>query len=648
MASEIRVNKITNRSGLSTATWNGDGIDVAGIATAHNFKTGTTNVHSTGVELANVNTGGATATFGGPLVGSTGSFSGNVTISGNLGVAGTVTYEDVSRVDATGISTFREGFKLGPLAGIALTAYKDGSIRSTGIITATKFIGDGSELTGAGPTLANGSNDRIVTSTGANALTGETNLTYSSSFLLKNTTASASNNTELVRLENTHSDGKMTVMGFRTNGLGSPQTKIYGGNDNSGAASQDGNSGAGKFKVTITNPSGTHQEVIYAENDANTASKFIRFSTDGNERLRIDSSGNSTFSGQVKVSSSNASTVAFSCGDTGTGFFNTGSNSIGYSANGAEKIRILNGGQMILGGTASTFGGTIPLLELQKSDNATGPKITMYNAASAQAGATCEIQVGHNYREAARVIFGRDNNSNWQASAAAAKSNIQFHTNNAGTVGEKVRVGAGDGSYFMIGTTNNRVTGSSFNYPILGIQHGMNGYNGIGINQIKPNLAGILFKGYQQSSGNYYANYFVDSNSQLCGYVKVHTNNQTVSYTNSSDYRLKQDDVPISDGITRVKQLRPIRFKWKSDLSETQDGFFAHEVQAVVPEAVIGEKDAVMDNQEKAGPNTIDANKILPQQLDTRYMVPLLTAALKEEIAKREALEARVAALESS
>ena len=80
-------------------------------------------------------------------------------------------------------------------------------------------------------------------------------------------------------------------MGFKTAGLGSPQTKIYGGNDNSGAASQAGDSGAGKFKVTITNPSGTHQEVIYAENDANTASKFLRLSTDGSERLRITSDG---------------------------------------------------------------------------------------------------------------------------------------------------------------------------------------------------------------------------------------------------------------------------------------------------------------------------------------------------------------------
>tara|TARA_B100001250_G_scaffold259903_1_gene223853 strand:- start:571 stop:1788 length:1218 start_codon:yes stop_codon:yes gene_type:complete len=106
------------------------------------------------------------------------STTGDVIIAGNLGVGGTITYEDVARVDATGISTFREGFKVGPLTGIALTAYTDGSIRSTGIITASSFVGDGSGLTGAGPTLANGANNRIVTATGANALTGETNLTF--------------------------------------------------------------------------------------------------------------------------------------------------------------------------------------------------------------------------------------------------------------------------------------------------------------------------------------------------------------------------------------------------------------------------------------------------------------------------------------
>ena len=74
--------------------------------------------------------------------------SGNVTIDGDLGVGGTITYEDVSRVDATGLSTFREGFGVGPLTGIALTAYKDGSVRTSGIITASSFVGSGANLTG--------------------------------------------------------------------------------------------------------------------------------------------------------------------------------------------------------------------------------------------------------------------------------------------------------------------------------------------------------------------------------------------------------------------------------------------------------------------------------------------------------------------
>ena len=68
--------------------------------------------------------------------------SGNVTIDGDLGVGGKITYEDVARVDAIGISTFREGYQVGPLTGIALTAYKDGSIRTSGIVTASSFVGD--------------------------------------------------------------------------------------------------------------------------------------------------------------------------------------------------------------------------------------------------------------------------------------------------------------------------------------------------------------------------------------------------------------------------------------------------------------------------------------------------------------------------
>ena len=123
-------------------------------------------------------------------------------------------------------------------------------------------------------------------------------------------------------------------------------------------------------------------------------------------------------------------------------------------------------------------------------------------------------------------------------------------------------------------------------------------------------------------------------NFQLCGSITV--NGTSTSFNTSSDYRLKENDVKISDGITRVKQLRPIRFNWKADSSTIEDGFFAHEVQPIVPESVSGEKDATVDSIGEGY-----------QKIDHSKLVPLLTAALQEEISKREALETRVAALEA-
>ena len=123
------------------------------------------------------------------------------------------------------------------------------------------------------------------------------------------------------------------------------------------------------------------------------------------------------------------------------------------------------------------------------------------------------------------------------------------------------------------------------------------------------------------------------NNTNTVGTIR-HTDSST-TYNTSSDYRLKENATAISDGITRLKTLKPYRFNFKVDASKTVDGFFAHEVTAV-PEAISGEKDAVNED------GSID-----PQGIDQSKLVPLLTAALQEEVAKREALEARVAALEA-
>jgi len=102
----------------------------------------------------------------------------------------------------------------------------------------------------------------------------------------------------------------------------------------------------------------------------------------------------------------------------------------------------------------------------------------------------------------------------------------------------------------------------------------------------------------------------------------------STSFTTSSDYRLKENAVAISDGITRLKTLKPYKFNFKSDASTTLDGFFAHEVTAV-PEAITGTKDEVDSD-----------NKPVYQGIDQSKLVPLLVAAVQELIGKVEALEA--------
>jgi len=110
-----------------------------------------------------------------------------------------------------------------------------------------------------------------------------------------------------------------------------------------------------------------------------------------------------------------------------------------------------------------------------------------------------------------------------------------------------------------------------------------------------------------------------------------------VTYATSSDYRLKENITEITDGINRVKQLNPSRFNFISDPDIIVDGFIAHEVSDIVPEAVCGEKDALNED------GSID-----PQGIDQSKLIPLLTAALQEAISKIEALTTRIEALENA
>ncbi|MDP6587172.1 MAG: tail fiber domain-containing protein, partial [Anaerolineales bacterium] len=140
------------------------------------------------------------------------------------------------------------------------------------------------------------------------------------------------------------------------------------------------------------------------------------------------------------------------------------------------------------------------------------------------------------------------------------------------------------------------------------------------------------------------------------------------SFNTTSDYRQKENEVSISDGLERLNQLKPYRFNFKADPNETLDGFFAHEAQEIVPQAVTGEKDdtetvinvvvnesdmvlvagvteeqwIIGKSEEKYPSNsTWESSKVVPdyQKIDHSGLVPLLIAAVQELSAKVEALE---------
>jgi hypothetical protein len=121
---------------------------------------------------------------------------------------------------------------------------------------------------------------------------------------------------------------------------------------------------------------------------------------------------------------------------------------------------------------------------------------------------------------------------------------------------------------------------------------------------------------------------FYNYSNQLAGSIQ-HNGFTTVSYNTSSDYRLKENISSVSSPCNRLLRLKPCSFNFIAEPDRRVDGFIAHEVQEVIPEAINGEKNAV----------DADGNPVY-QGIDQSKLVPLLTAALQEAITKIETLEA--------
>lgn len=122
----------------------------------------------------------------------------------------------------------------------------------------------------------------------------------------------------------------------------------------------------------------------------------------------------------------------------------------------------------------------------------------------------------------------------------------------------------------------------------------------------------------------------------------ININGNTVSFTNLSDYREKENVEYSFDATSRLKQLKPCRFNWISDSTNTlQDGFLAHEVSSICPEAVVGEKDGVYTADDVALEPHLVEGEAKNQMLDATKLIPLMVKTIQE-------LEARITELENA
>lgn len=316
------------------------------------------------------------------------------------------------------------------------------------------------------------------------------------------------------------------------------------------------------------------------------------------ERARIDSFG------RLLVGTSTARAT----------FFNSTA-SAGIQLEAAGDISAINRRLSVVYGDSGPFGPYI-ILGKHRSDSIGGN--TVVQSGDEMGGLTFQGSDGSEFVEAARIQAFVDGTPG----ANDMPGRLVFSTTADGTSSptERMRI-SNDGSFSFDGAIQLSNIGNA---------------NGFGIYGSTRNF-------YVASTGsNVFSRRSTDGSVIIfrrdtadIGSISVTTT--ATAYNTSSDYRLKENVIAVTDGIFRLQQLKPSRFNFIADPGRTVDGFLAHEVQTVVPEAIIGEKDAVDD----------DGNPIY-QGIDQSKLVPLLTAALQEAVARIEALEAKVAALEGA
>jgi hypothetical protein len=288
-----------------------------------------------------------------------------------------------------------------------------------------------------------------------------------------------------------------------------------------------------------------------------------------------------TINGTTGIAGANgsASTPAVQGEDTNTGVFFPAADTVAVATGGSERLRVDSSGNVGIGATPTAYGK----FEVTQATN----KRILTSTAAAYGG---------------NAIVGIDD-AGGEISFCIAGNPVLFATGAA----ERARIDSSGN--LLVGTTD---PGTDFvRFACAGATR-----NQLGLVST-DNTSGNGFVSFRRSDG-----------TQIGSVTRNGTTN-AVLYNTTSDYRLKENVTDLVDGLSRVMALRPVSWVWKDCEGQTGEGFIAHEVQAIVPSAVSGEKDAVDDNGD-----------IKPQGMDASYLVATLVKAVQELTARITALEA--------
>ena len=379
-----------------------------------------------------------------------------------------------------------------------------------------------------------------------------------------------------------------------------------------------------------------------------TSGQFI--STDGSGTLSFATPA----SGASNLADGSAATPSVNySADTNTGIFRAGNDLLAFSTGGTQRAQFDDSGRLLVGTSTARnnyFGSTnsafiqvegtsfdssgLSLTSNNTNNDYTRPILSLNKSNGTGVGSNTLVDNGTKLGE---IYFqGNDGTHFEQAASISAfvdgtpgandmPGRLVFSTtaDGASSPTERMRIGSSDVNNKAFVSIRSTTVPHTDNCTLYVRCAATNSFSGITLQDGGGDLVNRDFLRFYD-----YLNNKVGA---------IYRSGSSTVYATSSDYRLKENVVPLSNALSRLMSVSVHRFNFIAHPDTTVDGFLAHEIQTVVPEAVGGEKDAVDS----------DGNPLY-QCIDQSKLVPLLTAALQEAIGEIESLKARVAALESA